>query len=307
LSIFQQPGLHTDTSNPGDVIKLASFDWIVQQTQNGRNPVKTWDLRTFKNAGKKVGVWGVSYADSKTISIEDDCARLVGSAGGADLMVMNIEYRLTVEQAKRLVVGLAPFKGPKALICVIGDLVAQKDALKILLNDGWNIIGEMYLCDQENLTAEQSEFQAFHAGIPIDRYSHALGMYLGLRGRFITGAEHAASLSAAKAGKRFSLWMVEQGPDSNWAELTAYIKTQSPAPAPVPTPTPLPTLEELNTIAKRAIVLAAMEYEAGLAALGLPIPKNGRIPHAKRICVDPAKQYPTIQPSVKNLLESIGA
>lgn len=306
-AIFQRPGLHTDTSNPGDTIKLSSFDWIVQQTQNGSNPVKSWDLSAYKLKGKKVGVWGVSYKDERTRSLEDDCERLMSSTPGADILVHNVEYRMTVSEATRIVNGLRGFMGPKALITIIGDLVAMKDAIKVFIDAGWDIIGEMYLNDQENLTAAQSEFQASNAGIPRDRYSHALGMYFGLRGRWVTGAEYAQSLTAADAGTRFSLWMVEQGPDSNWAELTTYINTVPTPIPPIPPPSPAITVEELNTIAKRKIVLAAMEYEAGLAKIGVAIPKNGRIPHAKRICIDPQKRYPTIQPEVKNLLESIGA
>ena len=307
MTIFQEPGLHTDTSNPGDPIRLRAFKWIVQQTQNGSNPVKPWDLSAYKKAGFKTGVWGVSYAGG---DLATDCHRLIDSTPGADILVHNCEWRLTVSEAQTIVNGLKGFMGPKALICIIGDLVAMKDAIKVFLNAGWDIIGEMYLNDQDNLTAAQSEFQREHAGIPKDRYSHALGMYLGLRGRWVTGAEYAQSLTAADAGRRFNLWMVEHGPASNWDELSNYITTVgSSAPAP-PEPSPVPdllTLDQLNTIAKREIVAACMRYEAGLARLGIAIPKNGRIPHAKRICIDPERRYPTIQGAVKNLLESIGA
>src|SRR5688500_1711719 len=165
MSIFQRPGLHTDTSNPGDPIKLASFDWIVQQTQNGSNPVKSWDLSAYKLKGKKVGVWGVSYAGG---DLAGDCHRLMSSTPGADILVHNCEWRLTVAEAQTIVNGLRGFAGPKALITIIGDLVAMKDAVKVFLDAGWDIIGEMYLNDQDNLTAKQSEFQAHHAGIPVD-------------------------------------------------------------------------------------------------------------------------------------------
>ena len=179
--------------------------------------------------------------------------------------------------------------------------------LAVFINNGWDIMGEMYLNDQDNLTAKQAEFQATNAGIPMNKYSHALGMYLGLRGRWITGAEYAQSLTEANAGKRFSLWMVEHGPASSQDELALYIRTVAPTLPTTPQPDPVITLDQLNTIAKRAIVKAAMEYEAGLARIGIAIPKNGRIPHAKRICIDPEKRYPTIQNNVRNLLESIGA
>jgi hypothetical protein len=304
-SIFQLPGLHTDTSNPGDVTKLREFKWIVQQTQNGTNPVKSWDLRAYRDAGYKVGVWGVLYTNSNLVN---ECKLLLDSAIGADVMVLNVEHRMSVTDAEIICNALRQFTGPKALITIIGDLVAMKAAIKVFLDNGWDIIGEMYLNDQENLTAKESEWQAQNANIPRERYSHALGMYLGVRGRWVTGAEYAQSLTAANAGKRISLWMVEQGPASNWDELSNYLRTVGASPEPDPPPVQQQiTLEQLNTIAKREIIAAAMRYEVGLAALGIPIPRNGRIPHAKRICIDPQKRYPAVQSEVKNLLESIGA
>jgi hypothetical protein len=304
VTIFQEPGLHTDTSNPGDATRLRDFKWIVQQTQNGKNPVKSWDLSSYARNGFKVGVWGVVYTDSDFVA---ECKVLKDSAIGADILVLNVEFRMSVVDAEIIVNSLRGFTGPKALITIIGDLIAMKDALKIFLDAGWDIIGETYTNDQENVTPAEAEFHALNAGIPRARFSHALGMYLGLRGRFVTGAEYAQYLTTANAGKRFSLWMVEHGPASSQDELALYIRTVAPTPVPAPIPDPVVTLDQLNTIAKRKIVQAAMEYEAGLAKIGIAIPQNGRIPHAKRICIDPEKRYPTIQNRVRDLLASIGA
>jgi hypothetical protein len=304
MTIFQEPGLHTDTSNPGDATRLRDFKWIVQQTQNGTNPVKTWDLSSYQRAGFKVGVWGVVYTNSDLVA---ECKVLKDSAIGADIMVLNIEHVLSVVDAEIIVNSLRSFSGPKAIITIVGNLVTMKAAIKVFIDNGWDIIGETYLNDQDNLTAAQSEFQAQNAGIPRTRYSHALGMYIGLRGRFITGAEYAQTLTEANAGKRFSLWMVEHGPASNQDELALYIRTVAPTLPTTPQPDPIITLDQLNTTAKRKIVQAAMEYEAGLAKIGIAIPQNGRIPHAKRICIDPEKRYPTIQNRVRDLLASIGA
>lgn len=209
------------------------FKWIVQQTQNGTNPVKPWNLSAYKAAGFKTGVWGVHYANG---DIEDDSMRLLSTAGGADLLVMNIEHRFTVTEAQQMVEKLKIFTGPKALICLVGDLVAMKSTLAVLLAADWDIIGETYTNDQTPLNALEAEWQAKNAGIPRDRFSHALGMYFGLQGWY-TGAQYAADLSVANAGRRFSAWMVEQGAETSYSELrAAALRSNVPPIVTIPPP-----------------------------------------------------------------------
>lgn len=263
-SIFQSPGLHTDTSNPRDAAFMAGngFKWIVQQTQNGANAVKPWDLSAYRAAGFKVGVWGVHYEGG---SIVQDCERLVYSASGAGLLVFNVEYVLSATQAKQIVDRLAVLNVPKALICLVGELVPMKEtgAIKVFLDAGWQIIGETYTNDQANLTPAEAEWQAKNAGIPVDRFSHALGMYPSANGQ-ISGAQYAALLQQAGSGRRFSAWMVEHGADSSYSELKSQALAPNPVVTPVPKPAPQPPVSSI-VIPRAELEKDVVELEGSLA------------------------------------------
>ena len=283
MSIFQEPGLHTDTSNPRDPVamKARGFKWIVQQTQNGSNPVKPWNLEAYRQQGFKVGVWGVNYADGRSRSISNDCAMLLSSAAGADLLVMNVEYRMNVAQAQTFVKSLEAFTGPKALICLVGDLVAMKDSLKVFLDAGWQIIGETYTNDNHLLTPAEAEWQAQNAGIPVDKFSHALGMYYGHEG-WVTGGEYAhllgnlndSRLSFKNAGRRFSCWMVEHGAEASYGALWVQTVQDNPTGSLVVEPEPEPPEESPPLTAYQAreeIVEIVRDWRRGVTR---PSPSN---------------------------------
>lgn len=260
MNIFQTPGLHTDTPNPADPHLLwdCGFKWIVQQTQNGNNPLKPLALTSYRGKGFKIGPWGVSYTNTDPI---DDSKKLLQTAQNQDLLVMNVEHP---HDPTPFINGLKAFTGPKALITLVGIL--DKIGVDKYLDAGWQIIGETYLNDQDNLTPAVAEFQAKQAGIPPDRFSHALGMYWGRRQRFVTGAEYAAVLKAAGSGRRFSLWMVEQGPQSNWLELKSQALYIGPVPEPEKEPSSFVTLREhAESDLESALALVATDKQRGSA------------------------------------------
>jgi hypothetical protein len=298
-SIFQEPGLHTDTSNPRDPASMArrGFKWIVQQAQNGANPVKPWDLRAYRAQGFKVGVWGVNYADGRSTSIASDCRLLLSSLRDvegkpADLLVMNVEYRMTVSQAVTFVDELASFTGPKALICLVGDLVAQKDALAVFVNAGWEIIGETYTNDLPNLTPAEAEWQAMNAGIPANKFSHALGMYYGLNG-WVHGGEYGSLLKNMgdsrlpfqNAGRRFSCWMVEHGLESSYEALQYQANQSNPVVVPTPTPEPEPTPEPVFPTATEVRQETITDVELWKLGLSAPPASTTRLEVVRRICL----------------------
>lgn len=225
MNPFQRPGLHTDVQYSRDLAWLRSlgYEWIVYQTQNGRNPVKVRDLAPAKGVGLKAGVWGCSYSQAE-LELDAKVLRASANFEKAELIVNNVEFP---HDPTPYIEAFAGDPRPKALICLVGDLVTmgRSGAVGKLLAAGWQIIGETYTNDQPWLTVSEAEWQAFNAGIPASSFSHAFGMYGS-----VNGIAYADQLLDARVRNRFSCWMLEQGSDLDYLNLAATITPAAPEP-----------------------------------------------------------------------------
>ena len=218
MNIFQRPGLHTDVEGSWDLkwLEQLGYEWIVYQTQNGFNPVKVRDLKPAKAAGLKAGVWGVSYSQA-ALRLDSTALRASADFEDAELIVFNVEFP---HDPTPYIETFSGDPRPKALITlvgILGEIGAQK-----LLEAGWDIIGETYTNDQAHLTPAMADWMALNAGIPADRFSHALGMYAGLVSK-VPGLQYVHLLEAAGIKNRFSCWMLEQSTQADLFDLALAI------------------------------------------------------------------------------------
>ena len=227
MNIFQRPGLHTDVQSSRDLAWLRGlgYEWIVYQTQNGFNPVKVRDLAPAKAAGLKAGVWGCSYSQP-ALRLDSTALRASADFEDAELIVFNVEFP---HDPTPYIETFSGDPRPKALICLVGDLVTMGNsgAIRKLLEAGWQIIGETYTNDQPWLDVTEAEWQRLNAGIPAESFSHAFGMYGNVRGwQYRDQLEF--HWQGGPSQNRFSCWMLEQGSDRDYIELAQAITPAAP-------------------------------------------------------------------------------
>lgn len=266
-----RPGLHVDHQEPPFLkeAREAGFEWILVQMQNGRDPLQRRDLTKAKTLGFTAGAWGVSYADSRSLSLEDDARRLrqVAIDSGSQIVGMNVEHPF---DPAPLIEVFQSWTKPKCVIVTLG--IMQEIHARDLVAAGWDVLGEDYLNDQSNLSPAEAEWQAFNAGIPNDRLGHMLGVYSGKLGRF-SASRYVAALKDVDARGAFSLWMLEQLDPLNAADelkvYGEYIKSLTTTP---PAPDPLEQLMDKLNLANTGINVALGNVEKVFDAAGIPEP-----------------------------------
>jgi hypothetical protein len=220
MGIFSTPGFLTDVQDSGKPLgELAAlgYKWISYQVQNDTQ-TKDRDLSAARSAGLSPGVWGVSY-HAEHLARDAQVLRAIATTTGADHIIFNVEAAFNPAP---YIDVFRSYDKPKALITLNGILPDLDTAA--LVDAGWVIMPEAYLCDAPTLTPDVVKWYCEREGIPPTHYNLCLGMYKGANGR-ITGAEYAYRLGEAGVGNQFSAYMLEHGTLQDYIDLSKHITT----------------------------------------------------------------------------------
>lgn len=171
-AIWREPGLLTDANGARDANWLVNhgFKWIVGQAQNDWQ-VKSVGLQQFKNAGMKVGVWGVVY-DRDNFRQQGQMLANLAREMSADLLVIDAEECLKNADPTPLIEGLSEFSGDKALTTLGAAVEPWVFPIRydLFLAAGYDILAQAYV----NAAPEYEPYlcvdHAVRAGIPLHRH-----------------------------------------------------------------------------------------------------------------------------------------
>ena len=308
---YDEPGLYTDVINPfpfPDVtwpyLHDCGFKWVTFQTYNPNlyPGVKTFDLPAVRAHGfTNVGVWGVIYSRTDFYS----GGKALGAAAklqGADHLIVDAEECLkdtrSTAKAQDIIRGVRDGGWTGAVdLSTLGapwspSVNDYEMDTKSFLDTGGGVQSQDYWNESENYTISSANIYWPRVGVPLNKLSHTVALYQGVKSR-IPGSDWVKALKDNNVGKRYAVYMVQDGQKIDYDAFKAYNETV--VPISITPPTATETRNGMADLARKWLLSQLPNQEV-----------FSRIRIAKRVLITTDAQWNSISTAIAQHLNDAG-